>query len=246
MTWIGIVVSFLFFLIIARYLTKKYHQNFWKLFYWLPFFIVLTYFIGSYVNFVLEFGLFPTNNTELMSLLSPDGYRFHFVGTLLGMYVAIVMFLKKVVRIENKKVWSDILFFSLTLSLVPLWIFFLMGDTFIGLSTSSWLGVKSLHSDSHWNTFTFVYPIGVFLSLWWLFVSLFIKVIKKKKFGYGMLGFSLILLLISIILLFQQYSRHMVFSLWSVMFDIKQYSAILLAIISYLTFRKRQKISSLS
>ena len=121
-----------------------------------------------------------------------------------------------------------------------------MGDTFIGLSTSSWLGVKSLHSDSHWNTFTFVYPIGVFLSLWWLFVSLFIKVIKKKKFGYGMLGFSLILLLISIILLFQQYSRHMVFSLWSVMFDIKQYSAILLAIISYLTFRKRQKISSLS
>jgi len=107
-------------LIIARYLTKKYHQNFWKLFYWLPFFIVLTYFIGSYVNFVLEFGLFPTNNTELMSLLSPDGYRFHFVGTLLGMYVAIVMFLKKVVRIENKKVWSDILFFSLTLSLVPL------------------------------------------------------------------------------------------------------------------------------
>ena len=246
MTWIGIVISFLVFLIIARHLTKKYHQNFWKLFYWLPFLIVLTYFLGSYMNFVLEFGLFPTNGTELMALLSPDGYRFHFVGTLLGIYIAIVMFLKKIVRIENKKVWSDILFFSLSLSLVPLWIFLLMGDNFIGLSTTSWLGIKSLHSDSHWNKFTLVYPIGVFLSMWALLVSMYIKVLKKKKFGYGMLGFSLILLFISIILLFQQYSRHMVFSIGSVMFDIKQYAGIIVAIISYLAFRKRKKTSSLS
>jgi hypothetical protein len=108
------------FLIIARYLSKKYHQNFWKLFYWLPFLIVLTYFLGSYVNFVFEVGLVPTNGSELMTLLSPDGYRFHFVGMLIGMYIAIAMFLKKIVRIENKKVWSDILFFSLGLSLVPL------------------------------------------------------------------------------------------------------------------------------
>ncbi len=245
MTWIGIVVSFLVFLLIARYLTKKYHQNFWKLFYWLPLLILLTYFFGSYMNFILEYWFFPTNSTEFMTLLSPSGYRFHFVGVLLGIYTAISIFLKKIVRIENKKVWSDILFFSLVLSLVPLWIFLLMGDNFIWLSTSSWLGIKSLHSDSHWNKFTLVYPIGIFLSLWSLFISLFIKAIKNKKFGYGMLGFSLILLFIAGILIFQQYSRHVVFSFWSVMFDIKQYAAVLFAIIAYFTFRKRKKTSKL-
>jgi hypothetical protein len=202
--------------------------------------------LGSYVNFIFDFGLVPTNGTELMALLSPDWYRFHFVGTLLWIYIAIVMFLKKIVRIENKKVWSDILFFSLALALVPLWIFLLMGDNFIGLSTTSWLGIKSLHSDSHWNKFTLVYPIGIFLSVWALFISIFIKTLKKKRFGYGMLGFSLILLFISILLMFQQYSRHIVFSMGSVMFDIKQYSWILVALVSYLTFRKRQKSSSLS
>lgn len=139
MTGIGIVVSFLVFLAIAWYLSKKYHQNFWKLFYWLPLLIVLTYFIGSYVNFFFEVGVFPTNGTELVQLISPYGYKFHFMGMVIGMYIAISLFLKKIVRVENKKVWSDILFFSLGLSLVPLGLFLLMGDNFIGLSTNTWL-----------------------------------------------------------------------------------------------------------
>jgi hypothetical protein len=120
MTGIGIIVSFLVFICIARYLTKKYHQNFWKLFYWLPFLIVLTYFFGSYVNFFFDVGVFPTNWSEFMTLISPYGYKFHFFGLLLGMFIAIFVFLKKITRVENKKVWSDILFLSLTLSMVPL------------------------------------------------------------------------------------------------------------------------------
>jgi len=243
MTGIGIVVAFLTFLGIARYLSKKYHQNFWKLFYWLPLLIVLTYFLGSYANFVLEVWLVPTNGFELMTLLSPAGYKFHFVGVLIGIYIAVTMFIKQIVRIENKKVWSDILFFSFALSLVPLWLFLLMWDNFIWLSTNSWLGIKSLHSDSQWNKFTLVYPIGIFLSLWALLISLFIKIIKKKRFGYGMLWFSLLLLLIIGILIFQQYPRYMVFSLGWWMFDIKQYIGIGIAIITYFTYRKRQKAS---
>lgn len=246
MTGIGIVISFLVFVIIALYLTKKYHQNFWKFFYWLPFFIVLTYFIGSYFNFLFEVGIFPSNGEELKLLLSPYGYKFHFLGIVIGMYVSISMFLKKIVRIENKKVRSDILFFSLGLSLVPLGIFMLMGDSFIGLPTSSWLGVKSLHSDSQRNKFTLVYPIGIMLSLLSLFVVMGIKIIKKKKFGYGMLGFAVLLVVLSIILMFQQYPRHLVVSFGSVMFDCKQYIARFVALLSYLFFRKRQKKSVLS
>ncbi|MFA6256313.1 MAG: hypothetical protein WC606_03950 [Candidatus Absconditabacterales bacterium] len=241
MTGIGIIVSFFVFLGIAQYLTKRYHQNFWKFFYWLPFLIVLTYFLGSYINFIFDVGIVPTNWSEFITLLSPYGYKFHFVGILIGMFISISIFLKKIRRIENKKVWSDILFLSLTLSLVPLGLFLLMGDNFIGATTTSWLGIKSLHSDSQRNKFNLVYPIGLFLSLGSLFIALFIKILKKKKFGYGMLGFAIILIFISLILLLQQYSRHAVFSLGGITFDLKQYSAWILAIICYFTYRKRQK-----
>ena len=241
MTGIGIIVSFLVFIGVALYLSKRYHQNFWKLFYWLPLLIVLTYFLWSYTNFVFDVGMIPTTWAEFVTLLSPYGYKFHFMGLLVGLFISMFVFLKKITRVENKKVWSDILFFSLALSVVPLWLFLLMWDNFIGNTTTTWLGIKSLHSDSQRNKFNLVYPIGLFLSLWSLIVVLFIKILKKKKFGYGMLGFAVILVLISLILILQQYSRHAVISLWSFMFDIKQYSAWFFALVAYLTYRKRQK-----
>ncbi len=245
MTWIGIVCSFLVFIFIAQFLTKKYHQNFRKFFYRLPFLIVMTYFFGSYFTFVFDTWIIPTTWTEFVSLISPYGYKFHFTWILIGLFISISIFLRKIVRIENKKVRSDILFISLTLSLVPLWIFLLMGDNFIGATTTSWLGIKSLHSDSHRNKFNLVYPIGLFLSIASLLIVLFIKIIKKKRFGYGMLGFSIALVVISLILLIQQYPRHAVFSLWTVIFDLNQYAAWLVAIISYFTFKKRQRHSAI-
>lgn len=245
MTWIGIVISFLIFIWMTRYFTKKYHQNFWKLFYWLPFLIVLTYFLGSYVNFIFEVGIFPTNWSELVTLLSPYGYKFHFMGLLLWIFISISVFLKKITRVENRKVWIDIFFFSFAIALIPLWFFLLMGDNFIGITTNTWLGIKSLHSDSQRNKFNLIYPIGLFLSLWSLFIMLGLNILKKKKFGYGMLGFALLLLFLSLLFLLQQYSRHAVFSLWSVMFDINQYSAWIVALICYLTYRKWQKVPDL-
>ena len=242
MTGIGIVISFIVFVFIAQYLTKKYHQNFRRFFYWLPFLIVLTYFLGSYFTFIFDVGIFPTNRSEFITLISPYGYKFHFTGLLIGIFISIYIFLKKIVRLENKKVWADILFISFALSLVPLWFFLLMWDNFIGTTTTSWLGIKALHSDSQRNKFNLVYPIGLFLSLVSLFVVLFIKIIKKKKFGYGMLGFALLVFLISIVLLIQQYPRHIVFSLGNIIFDMNQYAALLGAIICYFTYRKRQKI----
>ncbi|MEI8090727.1 MAG: hypothetical protein WCG98_00220 [bacterium] len=159
MTGMGIVVAFLTFLIVSIYLTRRYHQNFWKFFYRMPILIILCYFLGSYVQFFFDVGALPTNGAEFVTLISPYGYKFHFVGILLGVVIAIAIFLRKIKRIENKKIWTDILFYSLTLSLVPLGIFLLMGDNFIGLSTTSALGMKALHSESQWNKFNFVYPI---------------------------------------------------------------------------------------
>lgn len=116
-----------------------------------------------------------------------------------------------------------------------------MGDNFIGATTNSWMGIKSLHSDSQRNKFSLVYPIGLFLSLGSFFIVLWIKIIKKKRFGYGMLGFALLLLLLGAVLILQQYSRHAVFSLGAIMFDIKQYSAVIVAVFCYFVYRKWQR-----
>lgn len=243
MTWVWIVIAFLTFLIVSIYLTRRYHQNFWKFFYWMPILIILCYFFGSYVQFLFDFGAFPANGAEFLALLSPYGYKFHFVGLLIGIVIAIVIFLQKIRRIENKKIWIDILFYSITLSLVPLGVFLLMWDNFIGNTTTTWLGIKSFHSESQWNKFNLVYPIGIFLSLAALLVAGYIRVIKKR-FGYGLLGFALLLVLIAIILLFQQYPRHGVVSIGSSVFDIKQYAALLIALRCFLIFRKWKKIDS--
>jgi len=114
-----------------------------------------------------------------------------------------------------------------------------MGDNFIGMTTTSWLGIKSLHSDSQRNKFNLVYPIGLFLSLGSLFIVLFIKILKKKRFGYGMIGFAVILIFLSILLLGQQYARHGVFTLGGIIFDVKQYSAWIVALICLITYTRR-------
>lgn len=113
-----------------------------------------------------------------------------------------------------------------------------MGDNFIGISTTSFLGIKSLHSESQRNKFNLVYPIGLFLSFASLLSVIFVRIIRKKRFGYGMLGFSLLALLVGIVLMFQNYPRHGVFTLGHIMFDIKQYAALLAAIWSFLVYRK--------
>jgi hypothetical protein len=91
------------------------------------------------------------------------------------------LFLRKIPRIENKKIWIDILFFAFSLSIVPLGIFLLLGDNFIGLPTTAGIGVKALHFESQLNKFDAVYPIGLFLSIGALLSTLTVWILKMTK-----------------------------------------------------------------
>jgi hypothetical protein len=82
-----------------------------------------------------------------------------------GAFISIGMFLKKIIRVENRKNRADILFFAFSLAIVPLGIFLMFGDNFIGFPTDSIIGVKSLHFESQLNKFNAVLPIGLFLSI---------------------------------------------------------------------------------
>ena len=152
--------------------------------------------------------------------------------------------MRKVKTKENRKIWADIFFFAFGLCLVPLGIFLLLGDNFIGLSTSSWIGIRSLHSESLWNKFDAVYPIGIFLSLLSL-LSVFIIWIKrhlnKKVFGYGFLGFAILIFATNIVLMLQQYPRYFVFSLGNITFDIKQHVSFFVIMICLYTHNKLNK-----
>jgi glucan phosphoethanolaminetransferase (alkaline phosphatase superfamily) len=154
MTGIGIVISFLVFVAVVWYLSRKHLQSFWKFFYWLPILILLTYFLGSYTQFVFSTQqIIPLSWTDLLRILSPYNYNFNFAGVLVGIVIALFVFLKNIKTIENKKIWIDIFFYAFALAIVPLGVFFLMGDNFIGTSTTSFLGMKSLHSESQRNKF---------------------------------------------------------------------------------------------
>ena len=230
MTGIGIVISFITFVTVVWYLSKKQLQSFWRFFYWLPLFIALVYFFWSYTQFILSSQhILPHSFAEAIRILSPYGYKFHFAGMLLGYLIALLVFFSKVKTTENKKIWIDIFFFATALSLVPMGIFLLLGDNFIGQATDSFWGMKSLHSESQRNKFNAVYPIGIFLSIWSLLLALgiYIKKISTKKKGYGFLGFFFLLLVINLVLILQQYPRYMVVPIWKIQLDIKQHLSFL-------------------
>lgn len=244
MTWAGIIIGFITFLVVVRYLTRKTYQNFRKFFYRLPILTILMYVLGAITTGILENGSFPGGIRERISMLSPYGYNFHFGGVLLGIFIAIVIFLRKVPRIENKKIWIDILFFAFSLAIVPLGIFFMLWDNFIGLPTDLGIGIKALHVESALNKFNSVYPVWLFLSIGTLIVTLITLILKltKKRTGFGMLGFAMLLFSTNIVLLFQQYPRYGVISFWNVIFDVKQYISFLIIMLClYIHNKRRQK-----
>jgi len=219
----------LVFVAVAAYLIKKRKQSFLKFFYWIPLALILMYFMWAYVQFILDIGWIPTSIEQLKILLSPYNYNFHFVGILIWLTLAMAKFFKSIQRYENKKIRADIFFYSFSLALVPLWLFLLLWDDFIGKTTNGFLWVQSLHQDSELNKFTAIYPIGLFISIGSLIITLIFLFLKKikKRFGLWMWGMSLLLVTINLILLLQQYPRYWVVTIGNITFDIKQHISFL-------------------
>lgn len=246
MTGMGIVIALLTFIGISWYLCKAYSIQFWRLFYRLPWAIILIYLLWSYVHFALRIGLFPTTRSQLMSIISPYGYQFHFIWILLWATIAIRLFFKKIKRVENKKLYSDVLFFAVTWSLIPLWLFLLLGDDFIGRTTTGPFGVQALHTESALNRFSSVLPIWLWLSIGALILYATMGIRKKieNKVGIGMLWLWYIIVLLNIIILYQQYPRYGIVPFGEYTLDIKQYVSFIIFVIAVSIYRKRDKTRS--
>lgn len=241
---IWILLSFVVFLVTAWILTERNHQDFLKLFYRLPIWIISSYLLWRYVSFSLEtWSYFPSSFSAFLSLLSPKWFKFHFVGLLLATRICLKSFFSSIKRTENKKIWADIFFFSWANALIVLWIFLTLWDNVIWLPTDSSFWIRALIDDSALTKFDRVYPVWLFLSFWVLAVHVimsFINIIFKKNWIW-LRGIVWILVVLNICFLFQSYPRYGIISMFNISFDANQYFSRIMIAICIITSIKWEK-----
>ena len=241
---VGLVISAIIFVVTARILTKRNHQDFLKLFYRLPVWIILSYILWRYVAYSLEtWNFFPKSTSTFLTILSPQNFNFHFVGLLLSTWICLLIFFHSIKRTENKKIWIDILFFSLANSLIIFWIFLTLWDSVIWTPTDSIFAIRALTDNSALTKFDWVYPVGLFISLWVLIIHIIISMLNIifKKNWFWMRWLIWILIVFNVVFLFQSYPRHGLITLWWIPFDIKQYLSFIAIICCVITAIKRER-----
>ena len=241
---IWVVISTIIFLVTAWILTKRNHQDFLKLFYRLPWRIILSYILWRYVAFSLEsWSFIPNSASSLITIISPQNYNFHFVGLLIALWICLAIFFSSIKRTENKKIRADIIFLSLANALIIFWIFLTLWDTIIWKPTESIFAVRALTDNSALTKFDGVYPVWLFISIWVLIVHILVSIfsIILKKNWLWMRWLIWILIVINIAFLFQSYPRYWLISILWTSFDVKQYVSLLVIIQRIITAIKREK-----
>ena len=241
---LGAIIAFIIFLVTARILTKRNHQDFLKLFYRLPWRIILSYILWRYTAFALETGVyFPHSLSQLLTILSPQNFNFHFVGLLLATRISLAIFFSSIKRTENKKIRADIIFLSIANALIVFWIFITLWDSIIWKPTESIFAIRALTDNSVLTKFDGVYPIWLFISFWTLIVHILVSVlsISLKKNGLWMRWLIWILIVLNIAFLFQSYPKYWIVSVFWTSFDIKQYASLFIIILWIITAISREK-----
>ena len=238
MMMVGIIIAFIIFLATARILTKRNHQDFLKLFYRLPWWLIFSYILWRYVSFVLESGTyFPSSFSNFLTILSPQNFNFHFVGLLIASWISISLFFSSIKRTENKKIRAYIIFLSLANALIIFWIFITLWDTIIWKPTDSMFAIRALTDNSDLTKFDWVYPVWLFISFGILIIHIIISILSIifKKNWLGMWWLIWILIVLNIVFLFQSYPRYWLVSVFWTSFDVKQYASFIVIIIWIIT-----------
>ena len=234
MMMVWVIVAAIVFLVTVRILTKRNHQDFLKLFYRLPWWIILSYILWRYISFSLETGIYiPSSLSHFVTILSLQNFNFHFVWLILASLICLSLFFSTIKRTENKKIWSDIIFLSMANALIVLWIFITLWDSVVWNPTDSIFAVRALSDNSALTKFDGVYPIWLFISFWVLVVHVVVSILSivLKKNGLWMWWMIWILIVLNVVFLFQSYPRYWLVSVFWTSFDVKQYVSFVVIII---------------
>jgi len=241
MTGVWIIVFVLTFL---RW-TKKYATNhgldrwlFWKN---IPLYLIVIYFLSQYLRYLIgDFVIFPLSRNQLLAYISPADYTFHMVWLVIWCAFAVMHFLPQVEDKERQIARIDTRFLSFMLACIPLWVFLLLWDNFIWNPSDTSLGIAAFHPESRVAAYDTVLPLGIYLSLLALSMFLVTKILRVKKpnlTGYWFAGWVIFLVLFCLLILFQEYTRHLV--VWFVKTrDIKNYTLLLAAWHIWRTYKK--------
>lgn len=233
--WVILFLCVFIFLVYRESRWRWLHfQSFLR---YLPTFILITYLSGSYFYYLFDqFIIIPLSIDQLLLYVTPYQYNFSVIGIIIGMIFWAWKFLaqkeKKDARVSAWLYWT-------VWWLIPLWVFLLLWDAFIGVSTNSWLYVSAIRSDSTVAIYDKVVPLGLYLSFIGLVWGSVLYLIHKKLSQYHWyLWFSLLALSLGILFIFQQYPRRLVFDLWAFTIDSKQIFLFILSIIFLLFWVK--------
>ncbi len=229
MTWLGRIVGLAVFLIAVYHICPKKNLQFRKIFYWLPIPIISSYLLGSYVSFFLTRGqFFPFTRQEFGIILSPFNFEFHYVGILLGIILAIYIFFRDIHSKKEQYKRIETLSQAVAWSLIPLWVFLVLGDHFIGVPSMRWW--ETFRGDiSRRSTLGKVAPIGIMISITGLVSWLIYALLKQrnKDINRGYILFCMLLVGIAITLIFQHSPKYWVLKIGPIVFDIKTYVSFL-------------------
>lgn len=222
MTWIGIVLFLAVFLFVLYRESKRRWLHFWSFLRFIPVYIIIIYICGTYTHYLLnQFSILPGSINQILRYFSPFEYNFSTIWIFLWALLWWWKFLKKK---EKKAAWISSFLYATVWWMVPLGLFLLLGDAFIGLPTNWGFYVSAIRSDSLVATYDKVIPLGFYFSLlwllWWSLLFVFQKSLHPR---WWYLWYAILLFLLGIIYMFQQYPRRWVTPIWDVSIDIKQY-----------------------
>lgn len=241
MTWVWIVCFIISNIFLVKFYCKKYWLNFRKYFNWIPLFLILPYILWSYSYYVIErFFIIPWNINDFLMILTSYWYKFNFIWISLGIWIVFYLFLKTINLKPEKLKRIDILFYSMALWIVPMWIFLLLWDNFIWVPSKSLIAISAFMEDSQIYKLWKVAPLWLLLSMIWItsFISTFMAHYILKKHWVWIIWFIILLLLFNFIFIYAQYPKHLVINLLGTTFDIKNYWTFILSWLIILYYRK--------
>jgi len=212
--WIWIILSTVMFIYwIYRY-SNKFNLKFVHFLNFLPFFIIVPYFLWRYTYDLIEYKFFLPQ--DILNLLNPFDYRFSFIWVSFGIFFMMFMFIISLEYIQERKKRIDVFFYSINLSLVVIWPFLLLWDTFFWKITNSifWISPLTTNTQIPFPTDK-LRPIGIFVSFLWLFFYLLSKIIYfiLKKPWNSIYLFPFLFIWFAIIFRFQHYPKHFLFNI---------------------------------
>lgn len=243
MVWLGIIIFIGTVAWVIRKKTSSYTiLNFDSFFIRLPIIVLCSYLAWTWSWYVInQLVLFPTSFEQILLYISPSWRNFSLLWLFIGWILGFWSFLSRQPN-EHRALRVDIFFEAICVWMIPLWIFLVLGDSFIWMPTQWILWISAIQSDSKLALYNSVLPIWFGISLigmigYW--ISLLFR--HKRMHGYWYLWFSIITLSIGFLTIYQNYARRIITVIAWMRLDIKQYILFLIALLFLLLWYRSRK-----